>query len=507
MQKICNIVALILLLLWGIWGWQRATKVGISWDEPYQRAYGEVVYHYLFFEDPSLHKDSERLYGPVVPFLFTLAEKAFDIDSDRDAYILRHRLTWLIFLSGCGAFFLLASAVFSDRLWGLVAMGILLFSPSVASHGFFNTKDIPFMVGLIITAYCLWKSYHTAKTRWLIATSLTLGMTTDIRIISVIYLPIVLGVVWFWSGSERFLFIRKHVVVKGILCLSVYCLTLYVFWPTLWTAPLSRFWEAWSTMKAYPWEGTVTYLGFRQLATQLPWHYLPVYMVISTPLFYLYGMAMGLVALCLRAPMWRLVGSIVILWSLYPMTLIIGGSAVVYDSWRHVLFVYPGLVLLATYGFYCLACYVKPSAKNTWVHVLLVGLPLSYTWVHITRYMHTEAPLSYIYTNVLAGPKATLNNRFETDYWGLSYREGLEWVLAHDTRDTIRVWMPHFPGQQSLPLLTCTEQARLQTTAQPTDANYIISTFRLISFFPDLPLVYEKQVDGVPVLRVYQVFQ
>ena len=44
----------------------------------------------------------------------------------------------------------------------------------------------------------------------------------------------------------------------------------------------------------------------------------------------------------------------------------------------------------------------------------------------------TLHPYEYIYLNRLgAGGQTEASTRFETDYWGLSYKEGLDWLAAN----------------------------------------------------------------------------
>ena len=124
------------------------------------------------------------------------------------------------------------------------------------------------------------------------------------------------------------------------------------------------------------------------------------------------------------------------------------------------------------------------------------------SWIPLGGFIWKEAPLSYVYFNVLAGDRASIHRRFETDYWGLSYREGLEWIVAQNASPQ-KVWMPHFPGQQSLPLLTTSEQEKLQWIEDPAQADYIVTTFRWVTGLPPSPPQYEKRVGGIPVLRVY----
>jgi hypothetical protein len=69
----------------------------------------------------------------------------------------------------------------------------------------------------------------------------------------------------------------------------------------------------------------------------------------------------------------------------------------------------------------------------------LVGLSVIATGVDMAR-LH---PYESIYFNrTLGGGLKTASARFETDYWGQSFKEGLDWVLANyrpDTNEPIRV--------------------------------------------------------------------
>ena len=569
-------LALGFLFFLAIWGWLRAGDVGVSWDEPYQRAYGEVVYAYLMDGDMGLHTDSERLYGPVVPFALTLAEKAMGTVSDRDAYRLRHRLTWFLFLGGAWVFFLLASDLFGNRHLGLLAMVSLVLSPSLSSHGFFNTKDIPFMVGCIVSVYVAVRAFggashkkseglkgaslqksgglggaspqktflarlcrarkirlkglrpfdpvqncrrqapdatmhaglggaslqksgglggaspqkkQLAKAWPVIATAIAAGMTTDIRILGVLFLPI-LGLLW-----------GRHSWKKALLFFMSYLGTVYLFWPSLWASPLSVFWESLCAMGHYPWGGTVMYLGFFEEARHLPWHYLFGYIGVTTPLLYLLGAVLCLIRF--RRVVTDLPDRVLwvgLLWFFLPLGLILGNGAVLYDSWRHVFFVYPGFVLLSTYG---LALLYQAYLKNTQKGRVFGVACLALAWIPLGWFMLREAPLSYVYFNALAGQRETLHSRFETDYWGLSYREGLEWVAAYEKRPWVKVWMPHYPGEQSLDLLTAAEQKKLRWVADPSEADYLITTFRWITALPSQEPLYEKRVGGISILRVY----
>ena len=63
-------------------------------------------------------------------------------------------------------------------------------------------------------------------------------------------------------------------------------------------------------------------------------------------------------------------------------------------------------------------------------------------------------PNQPVYFNILAGKDPMLF--FEGDAWGTSYRQGLEWIIENDNRDSIMVSIHNSPGSKNrhmLPIL------------------------------------------------------
>jgi hypothetical protein len=51
--------------------------------------------------------------------------------------------------------------------------------------------------------------------------------------------------------------------------------------------------------------------------------------------------------------------------------------------------------------------------------------------------MHANRPLQNVYFNQLAGEKIAVN--WELDYWSLSNRQALDWILSKDSREQISI--------------------------------------------------------------------
>ena len=64
---------------------------------------------------------------------------------------------------------------------------------------------------------------------------------------------------------------------------------------------------------------------------------------------------------------------------------------------------------------------------------------------------------------------------FEGDAWGTSYRQGLEWIIENDNRDSIMVSIHNSPGSKNRHMLPIIERKRLyfQFISRPGDLDEI----------------------------------
>jgi hypothetical protein len=171
-------------------------------------------------------------------------------------------------------------------------------------------------------------------------------------------------------------------------------------------------------------------------AGDLPRSYVPLWLLVSLPEFYLVALLAGV------ATLWRAgrpraidrhaltrrlqiawVGSIAAL----PVLLAVTARPHLYDGLRHLLFVLPALAVLA--GVSVAASFHSGRARGYKAAVAaLVGALTILTASDMAR-LH---PYEAVYFNRLfAGGVAAASERFETDYWGSSYKEGLEWLVDH----------------------------------------------------------------------------
>jgi hypothetical protein len=114
-------------------------------------------------------------------------------------------------------------------------------------------------------------------------------------------------------------------------------------------------------------------------------------------------------------------------------------------------------------------------------------------------------PYEHVYFNWLAGPKATLRQRFEADYWGTSYLAGLRWLLANDPRERIPVYVANDPGWVNAYMLTPAEARRIAYVRVPEQADYVLTTSRWHREDYDFDEVFAVTAGSQKILAVYRL--
>jgi hypothetical protein len=269
--------------------------------------------------------------------------------------------------------------------------------------------------------------------------------------------------------------------------LTLFCFSLgmlvVLFWPSLWENPVNEIMNAYNFMKKIEWGGTVLYLGHFVKSDNLPWHYVPVWISITTPLLYLLFFFSGLLFMgsdFFRSPLdfyrKRKTDLICFLWFSLPIAAILIHKSTIFDDWRHLYFIYPAMIMISMNGLICLWELLK-RIKNRRIFFILSCLIATLVVLSVTKtafLMIRDHPYQNVYFNLLAG--SDKRHRFELDYWGLSYKEALEYILENDKRSVIEVQVANSPGRHTKEILTKGERERLRFVKKQGD--YLITNHR-----------------------------
>jgi len=489
---------------------------GISWDDPITRIAGVVTYEYVFRGEEALFSFSDRFHGTAFELPLYAVEKAFNLTRDpRLVYLARHFITFLLFFLGVIFFYKLCRDRFRSWKMGLLGSLFLVLSPRIFAHSFYNSKDIAFLAVFIISVYTLIRFLRKKSFSAAVCHALACAYLIDIRVAGIM-VPVL---------TVLFLVLDAAVAGKGdlkardtVLSFLVYavCLTGFtvLFWPFLWRDPVRNFLGTISHMSRYPWPGTVLYLGQYLKATELPWHYVPVWMGITTPVVYIACFIAGCFATgrsFFRTPRQYYTGNkldlICVLWFFVPIVMVIVLRSVLYDGWRQMFFIYPAFLMIALAGLKAVFEYAGTGIRGLGGRIaraaviLAVASGLAVTAVSMIQYH----PYQNVYFNGLMDlDKESAFKDLDLDYWGLSYRKGLEYILKNDKDEAIKICVANPPGVYNADILHSDERKRLQYMERASGAKYFLTNHRWHREEYPYEEYYTIKPGGVKIMTVYK---
>ncbi len=406
---------------------------GVSWDEPDHNDYGQLVARFYASggrelpDDPYLH-----LYGAAFDAPASVLGSASPLGLWRTRHLLNAVVGWLGILGAWACARALAGE--GAAFW---AAALLSLTPVWWGHMFNNPKDIPFAAGYVWSLALLLRflaAWPAVSVRFATMLGVVMGLTMGVRVGGVLLLGyLALATIGPAAGPDDPRIRRAAGPAAGAAALS--WMVMLLCWPYALLRPLSWPVEALTKFMHYaPLKFAVIFRGESYPATDLPWSYLPRYLLVMLPEPLLLLLAGGLVACLIAflrgtrpsravATRWGLV----ILSALLPVGLVIAGRSVVYNGLRHMLFVLPPLAVLggAAMAAFAGRLALRPAA----VRVAAWGALAAWLGWHLVVAVRIH-PYQYMQYNAFAGGlKGALYN-YELDYWGNSYPEALSRLEA-----------------------------------------------------------------------------
>jgi tetratricopeptide (TPR) repeat protein len=184
-----------------------------------------------------------------------------------------------------------------------------------------------------------------------------------------------------------------------------------------------------------------TFEGVKVFSSDLPASFLPISFGITNTFALLAGLALLVLFIWQfrknkQAPILYFIGFT----ALFPLLYIIYTKANVYHAWRHVLFIFPSMIVLATFGWNSIISYFEQ--KN----VKLVGMGmLGFLLLEPTYFIATTFPNTITYHNQLVGGVQGAYNNYEVDYYYNSLKQSADWFKKNELpkykkTDTIKIY-------------------------------------------------------------------
>ncbi len=299
------------------------------------------------------------------------------------------------------------------------AIVLLLTAPRVFCHLMANVKDFPLLVFFTLTAITGFRALEKGSVGAVVGSGVLLGLALGTKGNALFFpaVPLLMlalgGTGEPWRG--RRVRLALALIASGVVAVAV----MVAVWPYLWGDPVGRYAEH------------LRYIGLRRGYTRVE-SLAPALeaLLLTTPLPFLALFAAGLVPCVKRAWKRDRLALFYLSWIVVVLGRFLLPQAVNFDGVRHFLEIFPAMAAVAGLGAASLiglagrwrpALAGRPAKAALLALVLLPG-----AW----RLVATH-PFQIAYWNVLAGGPAGAYERNlpqAGDYWGMSYRLGLEWL-------------------------------------------------------------------------------
>jgi hypothetical protein len=421
-------LALVLFMALGVVVLATFRDYGPTIDEEAQSTYGDQVLRWYasgFRDGSATSYENLWLYGGFFEAIAQLGARILPFG----LYESRHFVNALFGLLAMAAAYGLGTRL-AGRPVGVLSALLLTATPTFYGHIFNNSKDLPFAALFTLSLYFLvlvYQSLPSPPWRLVFALGVSMGLTLAVRIGGVLLFPELLGL-WLAFGKGRSRSILRAVVVPLALAWGV----MLVFWPWAQLSPLAHPLFALRQTAHFQASWVVLFDGRRIPADKVPWSYLPVLYANTLPEFYFLALLLGGLQALPRVLGFRkgAFDSIVLVGLLIasagvPVAAAILLHSTLYDGTRHFLFILPPLAVLSG-----LSLWGALRTSRPWIR-WSVGVLLAASLASVLVDMAVLHPYESAYFNrLVCGGLKGAAGRFETDYWGNSYKEGIEWVLA-----------------------------------------------------------------------------
>ena len=469
---------------------------GVTWDE---NVYIESGRHYTiqilntlkiphnikdtklnFESSDSKHTQSHGVLFDVIVILLTPLFRTFNFET---YHLIKALLSLLSFI-----FLYITLNKLLLNKWALFGTILLLLFPHFYGDIFNNSIDVPTLT--FFTLYiCLFLFFINKKEDFLrlILLSFSLAILINQRII------------FSYAFLLSCLFLIKK--LRLIFLLSIFTVIfLHFTHPYLWQHPIVGFFDMLKASSAFPFTAANLFDGQFIMANQLPWYYIPKLIAITSPIatlsLFIIGNFYLLFSIFNKKILFNIKKLYAYFLSLFYFPLIIAFiiRPILYDSWRHFLFLTIPMIIIAVFGAYAIS-----RIKNRFIKMILFGL-IAINLLQTAYEMKVLHPYQYVYYNSLVGGLKGADRKYETDYWAAANKEAVEWFNKNINNPN----KTYYFSVQGDPLSsTYYFKKNMLLSDDWNKVNYVISFTRWNSDQKYTgKIVYEVKREGVPLVYI-----
>lgn len=433
-----------------------APYAAVNVDEQLHYPHAKKVVNWYFTggnDDSCLDtpKTNLKYYGQSVDNFTALVNRVFKVE---DEFLVRHYtgalFFWLLLLfTG-----LIVKRITGSQIAASLVIFTLIFMPRLSGQAFGNLKDIPFAAGYMAGIFYIIKYIEEIPwPKWLTAMLLAfaIAFTVSVRSGGLLLFP-------YLAAGLLCFFVLYPYLIKDILSNSNLIIRIFlqafiilvvgyfgglVFWPYALQNVLVNPVESLGLMEHYAVSIKQLFDGKIIWSTDLPWYYLPVWMLLSTPPFIFAGSAVFIILFISGICKWGLRKSsfyegFILFSFLFPFLYVIVIGSNLYSGVRQMLFIMPPLAVISILGIYKFLkiLYLKNRIITCIMTILFIGI-----MVWPLKHQIMTFPVDYVYFNGLSGYSRNAWGNYEYDYYFHGIKEPADYLIRLADGDNITVAM------------------------------------------------------------------
>ena len=373
-----------------------------------------------------MEKDhGQSAYYPITPLFVKYSYE----DNTRALSLTWHIHTFLVCFLGMLALYGTVRRLTGRRIYGMMGCLMWWLSPRIFADSFYNNKDMMFAAFVLIVLYFALRFIEERKIRHAVLLGITGAFASNTRVLG-FWLVGLTGLLYLIILTVKKEWSRRNFLL-GLGVVASFALSFLAITPATWPSVVEYFqYVVSNSMNFVRWEGSLMYQGemFGNSFRTLPWHYLPVLIFLTSPVFVLILMTAGNVLTgfdflrpkrILDGPAKYYVLMFVFVWPVLAYTIV--RDPVIYNGWRHFYFIYGPFVIMGMRAFAALSGsrqkFVRIASRAA-AAIQLVCMAVVIVLAH---------PNEFGYYNILSG--GNVEEKYELDYWNVSALSCLRGVL------------------------------------------------------------------------------
>lgn len=434
---------------------------GINGDDEFQNDYSEklVNYYLSFGADTSalyIEKGNMHYYGGFFDLATGLVNRALGFEEVDMAYHhVRHLFNAIMGVLAMLFVGLLAKEIAGWRA-GILALWFIFLSPRFLGHALMNPKDIPFAAGFAIATYYMVLLFkQMPRPGWKTALGVALGIALALAtraggLLLFGYLGLFAGLDFLLKYGFKGLAQESKALLAYLayglgIAVAAYVLAILT-WPAALADPLGHPLAALTEFSKLGIKIRVLFAGDNLLSDDTAWYYSVLWIVKTVPLFTLLGFAGSFFILPTLLKRYNTTAVLLAYFAtIFPVAYVIYQDSILHDGWRHLMFIYPSMVVVAAVFWATLESFFQGRKTGRYVLWGVIGLLAVDAALFIVR--NPQYP--YVYFNPIGGGIRGAYGYYETDYWGVSVRQAIDWmaeegILSPEMQDTVTLGTTFF---------------------------------------------------------------